>query len=90
MKQALLRRYVRVKEAGAPLPDVLLIDGGKGQLSQAVAVLEELQITSVMIVGVAKGPERKPGLETLFIAGKQSPCIKCGRACATLYSTDSR
>lgn len=66
MKQALTRHYTRLKEEGKTLPDVLLIDGGKGQLAQAVAVLHELQVTGVIILGVAKGPERRPGLETLY------------------------
>lgn len=69
MRQALTRRYTRLKAAGAVLPDILLIDGGRGQLSQAVAVLEELQVTDLMIMGVAKGEGRKPGLETVFVAG---------------------
>lgn len=71
LNQALARRYTRLKEGEGVLPDILLIDGGKGQLAQAVTVLEELQISGVMIMGIAKGPERKPGLETLFIAGKE-------------------
>ncbi len=66
MQQALTRRYTKLKEGEAKLPDVLLIDGGKGQLSQAEKVLEELQVTGVTLIGVAKGEGRKPGLETLF------------------------
>ena len=67
MQQALTRRYTRLKKGEGKLPDVLLIDGGKGQVSEALSVLEELQVTDVLVVGIAKGPERKPGLETLFI-----------------------
>jgi excinuclease ABC subunit C len=67
MEQALSRRYARLKTEDARLPDVLFIDGGKGQVGVARRVLEELQIEEVLIVGVAKGPERKPGLETLHI-----------------------
>ncbi|WP_372831903.1 helix-hairpin-helix domain-containing protein, partial [Pontibacterium sp.] len=48
------------------LPDILLIDGGKGQVTQAMEVLEELQITEVQVVGVAKGPTRKAGFEILI------------------------
>ena len=55
------------------MPDILLIDGAKGQLSQAEQVFEELQITGVMLVGVAKGVERRPGLETLFVSGNNKP-----------------
>ena len=57
------------------LPDVLFVDGGQGQLAQARAVLEELQVVGVTVVGVAKGPERKPGLETLFLSGENRPLI---------------
>jgi excinuclease ABC subunit C len=66
MRQALTRRYSRLREEQGPLPDVLFVDGGKGQLTQAHEVLEELQMSGVMAVGIAKGAERKPGLETLY------------------------
>ena len=65
MKQALTRRYTRIKSGEGNLPDLLLIDGGKGQLSQAKAVLEELQISDLLVVGVAKGTTRKAGFEIL-------------------------
>lgn len=68
MEQALTRRYTRIKKGEGKLPDILFIDGGKGQVSEALKVLEELQISDVLVVGIAKGPERKPGLETLVIA----------------------
>ena len=68
MKQALQRRYARLKAGDGKLPDILFIDGGKGQVSQAMAVLEELQIDDVLIVGVAKGVSRKAGLEQLIRA----------------------
>ncbi|NOZ53403.1 MAG: excinuclease ABC subunit UvrC [Gammaproteobacteria bacterium] len=70
MQQALTRRYTRLKKGEGKLPDILFIDGGKGQLSEAEKVLEELQISGVLLVGVAKGLARKPGLETLFIINK--------------------
>ncbi len=69
MRQALKRRYTRLKKGEAPIPDLLLIDGGKGQLAQAVEVLTELGIEGVLLLGIAKGPARKPGEETLFLAG---------------------
>lgn len=68
MEQALLRRYTRLKKEDAQFPDILFIDGGKGQVGRAMAVLEELQIDDVIVVGVAKGTTRKPGLETLILA----------------------
>lgn len=67
MNQALSRRFKRAVEEGAELPDVLFIDGGKGQVAQAQSVLAELGIGSLRLVGVAKGPERKPGEETLWL-----------------------
>lgn len=66
MQQALTRRYLRLKRGEEPLPDLLLIDGGKGQLRQAREVLESLGISGVMLLGIAKGASRKPGLETLL------------------------
>ena len=59
MKQALTRRYKRLKEGEGTLPDVLIIDGGKGQIHQAEKVFEELQITGVMLVSVVKGDGRQ-------------------------------
>ncbi|MBK7170512.1 MAG: excinuclease ABC subunit UvrC [Gammaproteobacteria bacterium] len=67
MRQALERRYTRLKSGEGKLPDLLLIDGGKGQMSEALKVLEELQIEGVTVVAVAKGATRRPGLETLII-----------------------
>jgi len=67
MRQALTRRYTRLRDEQEPLPDILFVDGGKGQLTQAREILEELLVTGVMAVGIAKGPERKPGLETLYL-----------------------
>ena len=69
MHQALQRRFRPAAEGepDAVLPDVLLIDGGAGQVAQARAVLAEAGVTGVALVGVAKGPERKPGAETLLL-----------------------
>ena len=71
MNQALRRRFKKVAEkvdgAEEKSPDILFIDGGKGQVQQAIDVLNDLQITGVDIIGVAKGEGRKAGLETLII-----------------------
>lgn len=75
MDQALTRRYKRIKQGEGKLPDILFIDGGKGQLSAAMRVLEELQILGIALIGIAKGPERKAGLETLFLSGSSTPII---------------
>ena len=66
MHQALTRRFKRALEQGV-MPDVLLIDGGEGQLRQARDVLSTLGIGTVCLVGVAKGPERKAGEETIIL-----------------------
>ncbi|MBT4161294.1 MAG: excinuclease ABC subunit UvrC [Gammaproteobacteria bacterium] len=68
MSQALNRRYTRLKKGEGQLPDILFIDGGKGQLGEAEKIMEELQIEGVLLVGVAKGPGRKAGLETLIVS----------------------
>lgn len=68
MRQALTRRYTRLRDEDQTFPDVLIVDGGKGQLNMARDVLEELAISDRMtLLGVAKGTTRKPGLETLFL-----------------------
>ncbi|MDQ2696341.1 MAG: excinuclease ABC subunit UvrC [Pseudomonadota bacterium] len=82
LRQALARRYTRLREGEGLLPDVLFIDGGKGQVAQARAVLEELQVIGVAIVGVAKGPERRPGMETLHLAGEERPRMLAADAIA--------
>ena len=69
MSQALKRRYTRLKKGEGQLPDILFIDGGRGQLNSAQKILEELQVEGVMLVGVAKGPTRKAGLESLIVSG---------------------
>jgi len=67
MEQVLMRRYTRVKKEDGKLPDLILIDGGKGQIGAAKKVMEELQLNDIILVGVAKGPSRKPGLETIIL-----------------------
>jgi excinuclease ABC subunit C len=67
MRQVLSRRYERVNAEAGKVPDLVLIDGGKGQVSAAKAAMVELGMNDIAIVGIAKGPERKPGLEELII-----------------------
>lgn len=67
MHQALTRRFSKIKEGEGKLPDILLVDGGKGQLSMAREVLRELAVPELVLLGVAKGSTRKPGLETLYL-----------------------
>jgi excinuclease ABC subunit C len=71
MREVLTRRYRRVVDGEAPVPDLVLIDGGKGQLAVAVEVMRDLGLGAVPLVGVAKGEARKPGLEQLFVAGRE-------------------
>ncbi len=73
MRQALTRRYTRLKAGEGKLPDVLFIDGGKGQVKEAVEVLEELQVAGVTLIGVAKGEGRRPGLERLVLSDRSTP-----------------
>ncbi len=68
MNQALRRRYERLKSGDGEMPDLLVIDGGPGQLNQARQVLSDLQVEGVQILGIAKGTTRKPGLETIYLA----------------------
>jgi excinuclease ABC subunit C len=80
MREVLMRRFTRlmsedeVTDKGAPpqWPDLLLIDGGQGQLSAVQAVLDELGVEDVALVGVAKGPDRDAGREHFYVTGKPS------------------
>ena len=84
MYQALTRRYKRVRDGEIAAPDVLLIDGGKGQLAEAGKVLDELGVGGITLIGVAKGADRRPGPGAAVLAGSghahhtaaglQSPC----------------
>ncbi|MDO5091191.1 MAG: excinuclease ABC subunit UvrC [Cardiobacteriaceae bacterium] len=74
IRQVVTRRFARLKEtADAKWPDVMFIDGGKGQLRQAVEALAELGIANVQLVGVSKGQGRKAGLEQFWLPGKTTP-----------------
>jgi excinuclease ABC subunit C len=71
--QAVLRRFKRLKQGEHEAPDILFIDGGKGQVHEAEKALAELDINNVMIVGVSKGPDRKPGMEKLILVDQDQP-----------------
>ena len=68
ISQAFNRRYARMKKEEGKLPDLILIDGGRGQINAIRAVAEELQLDEVTLLGVAKGKSRKPGMEKLIFS----------------------
>jgi excinuclease ABC subunit C len=75
LRQALARRYTRIREGEYPVPDLLLIDGGLGQINEVHSVLAPLGFDDVTLIGIAKGPERRPGQERLFIYGTEAPLV---------------
>jgi excinuclease ABC subunit C len=84
MSQVIRRRYTRMVKENASLPDLILIDGGKGQIGIAKKELYELQLTHIPILGVAKGPSRKPGLENLILA-LDNKTIDCDSSSPALH-----
>lgn len=75
LAQAVTRRYQRLKNGAGELPDILFIDGGKGQVGAVRAALDGLGMATIRVVGVAKGPDRKPGLEALIPAETGVPIL---------------
>ncbi len=75
LREALGRRYRRIQQGESLKPDLLLIDGGRAQVSTVQQVLDELKVVDLPVVGVAKGEGRKPGLERLFLSGQVEPII---------------
>jgi excinuclease ABC subunit C len=75
LRQALTRRYTRIREGEFPAPDLLLIDGGLGQINEVHSVLAPLGFEDVTLIGVAKGAERRPGQERLFVHGSAVPLV---------------
>ena len=73
--QAVLRRYSKLKLSESALPDVVIIDGGKGQLAQAAQVFEELQLPEMTLISIAKGPGRKAGLEKIYQLKRTEPLV---------------
>jgi excinuclease ABC subunit C len=73
MRSVLTRRYTKIAAGEGKLPDLIFIDGGKGQLGVAVEVMQEVGLPDMMLVGIAKGEERKPGLEQLIFPDREQP-----------------
>ena len=70
--QVVERRYARVRSGDAPLPDLIVIDGGGGQVASAEAALRELGLKDIPLIGIAKGPGRRPGREKIYRAGEKA------------------
>jgi excinuclease ABC subunit C len=68
MRDVLTRRYKKVAAGEGKRPDLVFIDGGKGQLGVAIEVMQEVGLEDILLVGIAKGEERKPGLETMIFS----------------------
>src|SRR5580698_824367 len=73
LHQALQRRYTRIRDGELERPDLLLIDGGAGQIAAVQGALADVGITNLALIGVAKGPDRRPGQERLFVPGEPVP-----------------
>jgi excinuclease ABC subunit C len=73
LHQALQRRYTRIRDGELERPDLLLIDGGAGQIAAVHSALADLGITDLTLIGVAKGADRRPGQERLFVPGEEIP-----------------
>jgi len=75
IRQAVSRHFARVQRGEGPMPDLLLIDGGAGQLAAACDALAEAGVACLPVIGVAKGADRRAGQERLFLAGRDTPLI---------------
>jgi len=84
MRQVLTRRYGKIAGGDGIVPDLILIDGGKGQIGVAVEVIEEVGLDGALLVGVAKGEMRKPGLEQLIVPAR-GETLQLGRDSVALH-----
>ncbi|KNY08857.1 MAG: excinuclease ABC subunit UvrC [Achromobacter sp.] len=90
MRQVLTRRFAKVADGDAPMPGLVLIDGGKGQVEVARKVFVELGLDIQTLVGVAKGEGRKVGLETLVFADERPPVALGGESAALMLIAQVR
>ncbi|CAB3885649.1 excinuclease ABC subunit UvrC [Achromobacter piechaudii] len=90
MRQVLTRRFAKVADGDAPMPGLVLIDGGKGQVEVARKVFAELGLDIQTLVGVAKGEGRKVGLETLVFADERPPVALGGESAALMLIAQVR
>ena len=84
ISQIIRRRYMRLIKENNILPDLILIDGGKGQINVAKKELDELQLSHILILGIAKGPSRKAGMENLILS-IDNEIIECDSASPALH-----
>jgi len=73
LSEAVGRRYQKIKSGEELMPDILFLDGGKGQLSSCMSILKDLSIKNITVIAVAKGKSRKPGMEQLFLTTQAEP-----------------
>jgi excinuclease ABC subunit C len=90
MRQVLTRRYEGVSTGQTKLPDIVLVDGGKGQISAAVDVFTDLGLDTGVLVGVAKGEGRKVGLETLIFSDGREPLLLGAESAALMLVAQIR
>jgi excinuclease ABC subunit C len=79
MHEAVFRRYKRLKDEGKPLPELIFIDGGKGQLSAAAAAMQALDLEQIMLVGLVKPPKRHSDISHLLVRGREDRPIPFDR-----------
>lgn len=85
LNEALHRRFRKARQGEGQIPDILLIDGGRGQINVTRTALQELQIQGIVILGVAKGLGRKPGRERLYVPGRKQPLPAAADSPVLLY-----